>query len=36
MNQLYRLLLIAAHLITDTVQGALPALLPLLKENLGI
>jgi FSR family fosmidomycin resistance protein-like MFS transporter len=36
MNPRYLLLLIAAHLVTDTAQGALPALLPLLKENLGL
>jgi FSR family fosmidomycin resistance protein-like MFS transporter len=36
MNPSYLLLLIAAHLVTDTAQGALPALLPLLKENLGL
>lgn len=34
MNPRYLLLLIAAHLVTDTAQGALPALLPLLKDRL--
>ncbi len=36
MNPSLLLLLTAAHLITDTVQGAVPALLPLLKDKLGL